>query len=509
MMKVKRISGICVYGNALVMVLIAVFCFLLPGLIVLHSLADPAIAKGDIPRAAFRLHRSLSPRYERWARARIASGRAGELTTSEIAATEWPVFGTGFYLWSTEALQEAWENDPSRAPVAPKEYARGCVDAVVDLLLDPNHSKWVRDHWGETYMERQNAFYRMLVVGSLTVQHKLTGEERHLPLLREQVESLAREIDASPRGLLEDYPGECYPGDVLAAIACILRADEVLGTDHSAFAARALRGFTGAAADPSTGLPPYDATVKGTYVGEARGCSNSYVCLFAPEVWPTQAKEWYESYEEHFWQHRVTADGFREFAKDVEEKDWYMDVDSGPSIAGHGFAASAFGVGAARANGRLDHAYPLTLEMLAASWPLPNGRLLLPRVLSNAVDAPYLGEVAILFNLTRKPVTGMSITKGEGAPGLVYVIMAIYGGAFALLVASALLAARRKLRKECGPWFFPRTQVALWVVLTLGGPFVAVWVHTPAGLLMILGAQFLPRRFTFRGRRIPGSLEGR
>ena len=46
-----------------------------------------------------------------------------------------------------------------------------------------------------------------------------------------------------------------------------------------------------------------------------------------------------------------------------------MDVDSGP-------------VGAARANGRFDHAYPLSAEMLFACWPLPDGTLLFPRILS-------------------------------------------------------------------------------------------------------------------------------
>ncbi len=52
-----------------------------------------------------------------------------------------------------------------------------------------------------------------------------------------------------------------------------------------------------------------------------------------------------------------------------------MDVDAGPVLAGHGFAACAFGIGAARANGRFNHAWPLSAEMLVTCWPLLDGTL--------------------------------------------------------------------------------------------------------------------------------------
>ena len=49
----------------------------------------------------------------------------------DISGTEWPIFGTVFYLWATESLQEAWEKDPALARVAPKEYARGAIEAAL------------------------------------------------------------------------------------------------------------------------------------------------------------------------------------------------------------------------------------------------------------------------------------------------------------------------------------------------------------------------------------------
>ena len=95
--------------------------------------------------------------------------------------------------------------------------------------------------------------------------------------------------------------------------------------------------------------------------------------------------------------------GFREFSRATQKSDWYIDVDSGPVIAGFGVSAGAFGAGAARANGRFDHAYPLSAEIIVMSWPLPDGTLFGAQQLSNMAHAPFLGEAALLFTLTRLP----------------------------------------------------------------------------------------------------------
>ena len=40
---------------------------------------------------------------------------------------------------------------------------------------------------------------------------------------------------------------------------------------------------------------------------------------------------------------------------------------------------------------------------LLLSWPLADGSLLTPRLLSNLVDAPHTGEAAVLYAFTRTP----------------------------------------------------------------------------------------------------------
>jgi hypothetical protein len=398
-----------------------------------------------------------------------------------------------FYLWATESLQQEWEKDNSYSTIAPNSYARGAIEAAASLVADPNQATWVKQHWGKDYLHHENLFYRMLLIGGLTSYHKLCGGDKYLPFLRDQVETLSASIDESPYGLLNDYPNQCYPTDVSAAIEAIKRADTVLGTDHSAFVKRAIRAFEGKLVD-ETGLPPYFADAETGAIEIARGCSNVWILTWAPDLWPDAAKRWYANSEEYFWQERYGAVGFREFAKGTLNSEWYFDVDSGPVVGGFGAAACAFGAGACRANGRFDHAYPLCAELIAISWPLPNGTLLLPRMLSNTSDAPYLGEAGTLLALTRMPVDGVEIKTGTMIPLFVYLVIACY-----VLMGAAGISATVLTLRRCKRRFSPESaplgnmQFKLWCILVAGGIVLFIAGILYAGVMLLLLAQFLPK----------------
>ncbi|MBN1269123.1 MAG: hypothetical protein JXB04_06005 [Kiritimatiellae bacterium] len=479
--------------NLLLLAAFAAWFFLAPAILVVWSLRDPAWRGPGIPSLAWRVHRRLAPRYAKWARARIASGQAAHLLLHDVPSTEWPMFGSVYYLWATEALQDAWEQDPSLAPQAPNVYAREAIEACKDLVLDPVHHTWVKTHWGPDYLHRRNVFFRSLIIAALTSRENLLGGGKHLDILRDQVETLAAELDASPRGVLEDYPGECYPIDVFAAVALIRRADRVLGTDHSAFAARAIRGFEGAMLD-YRGLFPYEVDWEtGIQYDSSRGVGNSYVLIFAPELYPDRAQDWYERYEKYFWQERLLAAGFREYPNDLPGRDWTYDVDAGPIIAGFSPAANAFGVAAAKINGRLDHAFTLASQVLVASWPLPNGRLLGGRFLSSPGHAPYLGEACLLFFMTRTPAAGVEIRTGGRMPGFVYASLAFY-----LLAAALFLVAAWRgwthWRRGRGAIAVPamKTQFTVWLALVVAGLVLIAAGKTGLGLIVAGLGQYLP-----------------
>jgi hypothetical protein len=478
--------------NSLIVVLLAAALFIFPPLRAALDLCDPALRQPGVPKAAWRLYRNLTPRYAVWAQARIAQGRAEKLSTSNISGTEWPLFGSVFYLWGIENLDTAWEAGDHTAGVEPKIFARDAIIASSELVIDPKHAAWVKKHWGEDYLHRENVFYRMLVIAALTTRAKLLQDGAHMEMLRDQVETSSKELDASKTGLLEDYPGECYPTDVVAALMCIKRADVVLGTDHSSFVKRALRGFIGTKLTRHQ-LPPYMAgSATGLPCSESRGCGNSYLCLNAPELWPAQARQWYELYDRFFWQQRITAVGFREYPKDVPHSEWTMDVDAGPVIAGHGVAASAFGVGAARKNGRFDRAYPLAAEMLATIGELPNGVLAIPRLLPNLSDAPLLGEAGILWQLSIQPEQGFPVKTGGSVPAYVYIVLigVFLFGVWRIMDAIWTFRLARRLPEPAVR--APRFQATAWACLVFGA-VVAYWTgHGLIGVVALVVGVMLP-----------------
>jgi hypothetical protein len=485
-----------VYVNAVLLLALALYFFFYPALIILRDLNDPGLRSGSTPpRFAYSWHRSLSPKYEKWARERVASGNAAGMSVHDISGTEWPIFGTVFYLWATEALQEAWEKDPALARIAPKEYARGAIEASAALVSDPNHAGWVRQHWGDEYLLRENLFYRMLLVSGLTSYQKLSDDDRYEPLLREQTESLAQELDQSPYGLLDDYPGQCYPVDILPAIAAIRRADKVLGTDHSQFVERAIRAFQGRAVDELTGLPTYLAdSHTGQGYGPARGVGITFMLIWAPDLWPDTAQEWYGRYDRHFWQREWATAGFREFSKELPGGEWFIDVDAGPVMNGYGTAASAFGIGTARTYGRFDQAYPLSAEALAASWPLPDGTRLGPRMFSNLSDAPYVGETALLFSFTRMPRVQKGTPSDGSIPAAVYFGILFYLSCGSLLVWRAVLLIRRWNQSAGSPIPQPKLQLLLWIGLLVAGMVILIFFHKALGALLLFLMQTLPAR---------------
>ena len=507
---VRSLESVRAYGNAIIIISLATYFFVIPFGTLISALREPGLYTGEMSPFLYRWHRQLSQRFEPWALARVDSNRASSLSLNDISGTEWPIFSAVFYLWSTEALQDAWEDDPSLYSEMPGAYARGAIEAAASLTADPKQAAWVKEHWGDDYLYQENIFYRMLLISGLTSYQKLLGDERYERLLRDQVESLSTELDNSPFGLLDDYPGQCYPIDILPAIAAVKRADEVLVTDHTEFVDRALRAFADTRLDARTGLPAYVANSKtGTGIGPARGVGISYMLIWAPELWPEVAQDWTRRYENHFWQEGWMVAGIREFSRDSTFDEWLIDVDAGPVVAGYGTAASAFGIGASRKNGRLDLAYPLSAEALVTAWPLGSGTLLGARMLSNLSDAPYIGESILLFNFTREPNAKSIVIEKGRLPFVVYLGMSVYVLIGSLSIGLAIRSLKR-WQKQSSARYDPEPgfQLIIWIGLTLAGMVILVLNKPFLGILFLLAAQLFRGSRTSAKRRLGHETSG-
>ena len=125
-----------------------------------------------------------------------------------------------------------------------------------------------------------------------------------------------------------------------------------------------------------------------------------------------------------------------------------MDVDSGPVLCGVGSVASAFGIGAAKTVGRIDHAAPLTMEAVACSWPTPFG-LLIPGLMGRlAAKSWSLGEVALLFSMTRPTLAAETVPFEGHTPSIVWILLAVYAGAGVFFIWFEIRSARRLIRRH-------------------------------------------------------------
>jgi hypothetical protein len=218
------------------------------------------------------------------------------------------------------------------------------------------------------------------------------------------------------------------------------------------------------------------------------------MCLTSPELWPAQAKQWFQLHDRFFWQERAWAAGFREFPTNSPRSDWTMDVDAGPVVAGYGVSACAFGVGAARKNGRFDRAGPLSAEMLATVGELPNGVLIVPRLLSNFSEAPLLGEAGILWQLSIQPEKQFPIKTGGGVPTYVYVVLI---GVFVFgcwRILEAIWAIKEVRRPDEPKVWVPGVQVVVWIGLLAAALGATVLGRGLPGFVALIVALALPIR---------------
>jgi hypothetical protein len=143
--------------------------------------------------------------------------------------------------------------------------------------------------------------------------------------------------------------------------------------------------------------------------------------------------------------------------------------------------------------------------MYAVSCPLPEGTLLVPRLLSNATDAPFLGEAAILFNLTRLPAAGFSVRTGGSIPGFTWIVLMLQLVVGLAVVGSSVLAIRRWRRRTPQVAIdLARLQVVVWVTLSLGSMLLFMVGSGWWAAMALLGAQLLPRLRKQKAATAPG-----
>jgi len=395
-------------GLSLCVVISSLIFLLYPAWVTLRVALDSGFGKPGINSYTLSMFEQVSHRYNKWGNHYLKSQYASKVSWESVAGTEWPIFGSVFYLATAEEILHQLEGKKNWQARRLRKEILKTSEVAARIVADPSTATWVKQQWGENYLTKENVFYRMLLIMGLTHYEHITGKLTYRPLLGSQVQTLGKELSEAPYPLLDDYPGDCYPNDVLWAVAALRRADPLLGTDHQKLGDDLMKVLNTKTL-AKEGLPTFMA-IKFTGEGHdlSRGCGNSGILIYAPELDRGISHRWYQNYEKHFWQDNGWIRGFREYSKGIPYSN--NDVDSGPVMGGFGSVATVIGIGAARANGRLDHASVLTRQIIPASWPTPWG-LMIPSLMGGLmIDAAPLGEMALLFSMTR-PVPSRDVVS--------------------------------------------------------------------------------------------------
>ncbi len=152
-------------------------------------------------------------------------------------------FSAYWYLQASWQIEQELKKTNTPKEGLPSYYAKSPIESAIRIITDKNHGNFTEMQWGDDYLNKENVYYRTMLIGGIATHYELTGKKKHLELLKKQSNSLLAEIDASEFGLLHDFPEEIYPGDMLLALSSIKQADVIFGVERDSVYERAKRGF--------------------------------------------------------------------------------------------------------------------------------------------------------------------------------------------------------------------------------------------------------------------------
>ena len=141
-----------------------------------------------------------------------------------------------------------------------------------------------------------------------------------------------------------------WPADQSATLASLGRFDRAHGQHLVVQPLERWKAELEKSMDVKRHLPRSEVTGRGAGAAVARGCAQSFMTRYLAELDAPLARAFWAPYLEQYLARRGPMVGFREWPAGVDRPG---DQDSGPIVDGVGAAASALGIGAARAMGEV------------------------------------------------------------------------------------------------------------------------------------------------------------
>lgn len=361
-------------GYALPMNRVVPFTVIAAGLLLLAAQGSPPTPAATLP--GDELADGLAIGVGDWLDASIHADQFH--TASPLFDEEW-MFGT----WMMAAVgfgQHAAANPDARAA----DLLR--MEACLDVLVGEDGTRFDRRKWGVSPLAdldnpaHGHAAWLGYANLALAVHHEVVTAEgradRFADLHDRVSDALVARLGAP---IIETYPGEAYPVDNAAGfgslgIAARTAADPDRALALSQASDRASRRLVSTWRAPGTGLlfQWLDADGPAKPHGPGRGSGTFLASWFLSFGSPSAAHALYRAGRDYLYEPLGPLGAMREYPYG---DDGAGDIDSGPLVFGRGVSATAFAIGAARADGDAETAGALlrTATLFGAPSEEPGG----------------------------------------------------------------------------------------------------------------------------------------
>ena len=461
-------------SGAVVVMSLALFIY--PAVTICRLAADSQLDRTGESRLVPGWFEAAAGRYVAWADDYIRTNFARSLYHDDIPATEWPIFASAFVLVTAEDLHAQGKIDARRGTV------REAVEKAAQIVASPVTATWVKTKWGSGYLERENVFYRMLVVLGLASYERITGNaaiprddgpaaddpgrrtgRRPVSPARRLSQrmlsgryALGRGGDPAGgpsrwrRGRLTGnsslFAGQISPGQERER-----SAGGRLGQSRQHALANALiADFDGPLKRPKACPPSRPIPARGGSFRVPRLRQFGHPIVYG-RAGPGRRRPLVRGLRKELLErHRLDRRLHRKAARRARP------------VHGRGFRPGVLRdrLGLDRLRHRRGKGggpdrprAPLTLETVACSWPTPFG-FLVPGIMGGlAAHSWSLGEVALLFSMTRPTHAARTVPFTGHAPAIVWILVVVYLGTGLFSIWFEIRSIRRRLRqyRDCPP----------------------------------------------------------
>ena len=387
-----------------------------------------------------------------------------------------PDAGFVAYLVYGESLVNVGLANPSDIPKRRRlaEQVEWCLEQLAEPALTDTFPD-TQVPQGLFLLSRRTLLLAGLHLISDTVPYQLTDEYYDNCLL------MANAFRVSRYGLVDSFPGFCWPPDNLAALRCLRLHDEKSGTDYSSAGEKWTDWANTVLSAPSAILPFRADSQTGEAAIPGRGSSEALCLVEMRDVDEGLFRQQYLRFRSRFGNSLFGLRTWREFPKsEIQNLKSEIQMDTGPVIHGHGVLATLTGMVAATLAGD-DEGFCGTMALIETiGRPSTENRM-----------RRYLrGRMLILDLLAAHALSAMPWTKGARpipqlatSPRRPWLLVGVLSFIPLVTILTAVLRYQKTLRKvqPLSLWRSPSPSsegiVLFWTQLLLLGSlfFSTLW----------------------------------